>query len=165
MTIQPIRHQVTVQAPPIRAFELFTGRMGAWWPKGKTVGERPHADIIIEPRAGGRWFERDETGAEMDWGRVNEFAPPGRLLLAWQLDAEFKYDPSFSTAVELTFEATGEGTRVTLEHRDLERFGEAAEKIAGQLNGGWPTLLGQYAADAQAQITASPQPSTLETQA
>ncbi len=151
MTIAPIEKTVTVKAPPARAFAIFTRDIGAWWPKGKTIGKTSHAAIIIEPKAGGRWFERDEAGAETAWGKVLAWDPPGRLLLGWQLDAAFKYDADFLTEVELTFAAAGEGkTQVTLVHRHLERFGDSAEKIAASLSGGWPTRLqnfADYAAD------------------
>ncbi|MEO7026158.1 MAG: SRPBCC family protein [Caulobacteraceae bacterium] len=155
MTIAPVRHSVAVAAPPERAFDLFVGSIGRWWPRGRTVGAKPHADIVIEQRQGGRWFERAEDGEETDWGTVSAIEPPRRLLLAWKLNAEFKFDPEFATAVELTFAPEGGGTRVTLEHRDLERFGAAAEKVAGQLDGGWSTILGHYADSALSPRTAA----------
>jgi hypothetical protein len=34
---------------------------------------------------------------------VLAWEPPGRLLLGWQLGAEWKYDPDFLTELELTF--------------------------------------------------------------
>ncbi len=107
--------------------------------------ESPHAEIIIEPRPGGRWYERAEDGAETDWGKVLAWSPPGRLLLGWQLAADFRYDPNLLTEVELTFEPVDGGSKVTLEHRDLERFGDSAERIAGLLGGGWPRFLNLYA--------------------
>lgn len=55
------------------------------------------------------------------------------------------YDPDLLTEVELTFSPEGLGTRVTLEHRNLEGFGADAEKLAGQLGGGWPGFLSEYA--------------------
>jgi uncharacterized protein YndB with AHSA1/START domain len=145
MTIAPIVRSVIVKAPPERAFELFVGAMGDWWPKGRTVGQTPHAEIVIERRPGGRWYERSHDGVETDWGTVLDVSPPGRLLLAWQLDASFRYDPALTTEVELTFEPLDGGTRVTLEHRDLERFGDSAARFAQQLGGGWPTFLNCYA--------------------
>jgi len=39
----------------------------------------------------------------------------------------------------------GTGTRVTLTHSRLERFGDSAERIAAQLGGGWPGLLQLFA--------------------
>lgn len=144
MTIAPIVRSVTVKAPPERAFELFVGAMGAWWPKGRTVAQAPHAEIVIERQPGGRWYERSGDGVETDWGKVLELSPPDRLLLAWQLDASFRYDPALITEVELTFEPLDGGTRVTLEHRNLERFGDSAAKLAEQLGGGWPTFLNFY---------------------
>ena len=142
MSIAPIVHTIAVKAPPARAFDLFAAHMGAWWPKGKTVGQAPHAAIVIEPHAGGRWFERDADGRETHWGKVLAWEPPSRLLLGWQLNTRWAYDPDLLTEVELTFApAVGGGTLVTLEHRNLERFGADASRQAEQLNGGWPTRL------------------------
>jgi uncharacterized protein YndB with AHSA1/START domain len=146
MTIAPVVVSMTVKAPPERAFELFAGQMGRWWPKGMTIGESPHADIVVEPFAGGRWFKRSEGGQEASWGKVLAWEPPRRLLLGWQLNSAFAYDPDLLTEVELTFEAAGGGgTKVTLEHRNLERFGADAQKVADQVGGGWPRLVGAFA--------------------
>jgi uncharacterized protein YndB with AHSA1/START domain len=145
MTIAPVVVSVRVAAPPDRAFSLFARDMGRWWPHGMTIGAKPHVEIVIEPRTGGRWFERDEQGAETSWGKVLAWEPPGRLLLGWQLDSRFAYDPDFLTEVELTFAPDGAGgSTVTLEHRNLERFGADAEKVAGQVGGGWPRIIGNF---------------------
>ena len=59
--------------------------------------------MIVEPRAGGRWYEIAGDGRECDWGRVLHWQPPGRLVLVWGLTAEWRYDPGFHTEVEVTF--------------------------------------------------------------
>ena len=146
MTIAPVVRTVEVKAPPARAFELFTASMGRWWPAGKTIGANPHVDIVVEPREGGRWYERDAEGAETDWGRVLLWDPPARLVLGWQLNARFAYDPDMLTEVELGFEPlAGGGTRVRLEHRNLERYGEDAPRIATMVDGGWGDVLAHFA--------------------
>jgi uncharacterized protein YndB with AHSA1/START domain len=145
MTIAPIVHRVRVKAPPSRAFDLFATRIGDWWPKGRTIGRNPHVAILVEPMAGGRWFERDAQGDETCWGKVLAWEPPSRLLLAWQINAQWVFDPTLLTEVELTFEpAEGGGTLVTLEHRDLERFGAGAAGHAGQLDSGWPRFIARF---------------------
>jgi uncharacterized protein YndB with AHSA1/START domain len=146
MTIAPVVKTVDVKCGPARAFELFTARMGGWWPSSHHTGATPFEEVVVEPKAGGRWFERDAAGAETQWGRVLTWSPPDGVLLAWQLNADFKFDPDFETELEITFEALALGTRVRLEHRDLERFGESAERIAEMLRGGWPTIIGEFAA-------------------
>jgi uncharacterized protein YndB with AHSA1/START domain len=148
ITPAPINRSVQVKVPPARAFEIFTAGASRWWLKTHSISamKSPIKDVVIEPRAGGRWFERDEDGAETNWGRVLDWAPPARLLLAWQLNAEFRFDPDFETELEITFEALSPGTRVRLEHRDLERFGDSAERIAEMLRRGWPTILGRFGA-------------------
>src|SRR5262245_42470555 len=103
MTIAPIVQTVRVKAAPQRAFDLFTGRMGDWWPKGGTLSKTPHSAIVIEPHEGGAWFERDADGNETKWGKVLAWEPPSRLLLAWQIGCDFGYDPSLLSEVELTF--------------------------------------------------------------
>ncbi|MDB5367939.1 MAG: hypothetical protein JWM77_3866 [Rhodospirillales bacterium] len=151
MSIAPIRRTVTVKAPPQRAFERFTQQMAKWWPPSHHVGGEPFHEIVLEPRAEGRWFERDQQGREAQWGKVIAWEPPlsgkhGRVLLAWQLDASFKFDTDFVTELELTFALDGTGTRVTLEHRNLERYGDRAAELREKLDGGWPGIVEAYAA-------------------
>jgi hypothetical protein len=138
---------VLVRATPERAFSLFTGRMGRWWPRTHTTNTAPIADVIIEPRAGGRWFERGIDGSERDWGHVIAWEPPGRILLGWQLSPQWRFDPTLITEVELRFIPEGALTRVELEHRHLERYGEAAAKMRDTVSSpnGWPGILQGYA--------------------
>ena len=153
MSIEPIIQSVVVKASPGRAFDLFTGHMADWWPKGKTIAKNPHVAMVMEPVAGGRWFERDADGAETNWGKVLAWQPPERLLLAWQISCEWGYDPEVLTEVEVTFQpATGGGTLVTLAHRNLERFGDDAARHADRLRGGWPGKMDEFAAYADAQV-------------
>ena len=145
MTIAPIVRRVRVKAEPARAFELFAARMADWWPKSRTIGKQPHVAIIAEPRAGGQWLERDADGAETPWGKVLAWEPPARLLLGWQINTQWQFDPDFLTEVELTFvPAETGGTLVTLEHRNLERFGADAAAHAASLNGGWPVFIAEF---------------------
>ncbi len=144
MSIAPVVHTLTVRTNPVRSFELFTSRMGDWW-AGKTVGPNPHVAIIVEPKVGGRWFERDAGGAETEWGKVLAWEPPSRLLLGWQLDSSFRYDPEMLTEVELSFKPLADGgTRVRLEHRDLERYGADADRIAHAVDEGWPKVIAGF---------------------
>lgn len=152
MSIAPISRSIPVKAPPARAFDLFATRIAAWWPKGVGIGKHPHVAVVIEPRVGGRWFERDADGVETQWGKVLAWEPPSRLLLAWQISTEWRFDPDLLTEVELTFApAAGGGTIVTLEHRHLERFGVDAARHAEKLDGGWPKHLEQFARYANSQ--------------
>lgn len=147
MSIAPIVHTIQVKAAPDRAFDLFAAHMGHWWPKGGAIGKNPHVAVLVEPRAGGRWLERDAEGNETPWGKVLAWEPPSRLLLGWQVNCDWGYDPDLLTEVELTFApAEGGGTRVTLEHRNLERFGADAQRHVEKLRGGWPTRLAEFAA-------------------
>ena len=146
MSIAPVRCSVDVKVPVARAFELFAENMGAWWPRGKTPGGSPHVALVVEPRQDGRWFERDANGEETPWGRVLAWEPPRRLLLGWQLDHRFRFNADLLMEVEIRFEAlaTG-GTRVSLEHRDLEQLGVDAEVFAGKVRSGWPERIENFA--------------------
>jgi uncharacterized protein YndB with AHSA1/START domain len=140
-----MRKVITVEAPQQRAFEVFTTGMSSWWPMDSHhIAEADAVEVVVEPRAGGRWFERSADGAECDWGKVLEWDPYDRIVFGWQLTAEFAYDASFSTDVEVRFIAESPTrTRVELEHRNLDRYGEAAEQMREALgsDGGWNGLL------------------------
>ena len=144
----PVRKSVSVKATPERAFEVFTARFDAWWPRTHSIGGSPLKEAVLEPRQGGRWYGRLENGAEADWGDVIAWEPPRRVLLAWRIGADWTYDPDLFTEVEVTFTPEADGaTRVELEHRHLERMGEAGEGMRAQFDsdGGWGMLLKLFA--------------------
>ncbi len=146
LTIAPVRKSLRVNAPQAIAFEVFTAGIDRWWPKTHHIGKSPMAAAIIEPFAGGRWYHTCEDGSESPAGRVLVWQPPERLVLAWQINGNWQYDANLVTEVEVTFVADGAGaTRVELEHRDLDRLGDAAEKFRAEVDGGWAGLLEMFA--------------------
>ena len=143
----PVRKSIHVNATPEHAFDTFANGIGRWWPKTHKIGPADLDRPIIEPKAGGRWYELDVDGSECEIGKVAVWEPPSRLVLIWQLTPEFAYDPDLITEVEILFTPDGDGTRVDLEHRDLERMGDKAEAMRETVSGpgGWPALLALFA--------------------
>lgn len=147
----PVAISVTVDASPQRAFEVFTDRFHSWWPTSHHTGEHPPTDIVIESHAGGRWYERGPDGTECDWGTVLVWEPPHRLVLAWQLNGDWEYEPDLDRAseVEVRFVEQQPGrTRVDFTHGMLDRHGASAASIRSSVaaDRGWPTILRSFAA-------------------
>ena len=142
-----VRRSIVVEAPQERAFTVFTEGMSTWWPlETHHIGEQKAEAAVVEPRAGGRWYERAADGTECEWGRVIAWKPPERVVFGWHLGPEWKYDPDEALATEVEVRFVVEGpttTRVELEHRGFERLGERADElripVAGE--GGWSGLL------------------------
>jgi uncharacterized protein YndB with AHSA1/START domain len=145
----PVRTSIRVDTHPARAFDVFAASMGQWWLPSNSINASPLKDVVIEPRVGGRWYERGEDGSECDWGRVLAWEPPARLVLAWQIDGQWRFNPDLVTEVEVRFIPDGEhATRVELEHRNIERFGNQADAIRAAFDSpkGWSGLLERFAA-------------------
>ena len=151
--ITPVRHTMTVPLSAEQAFALFTSGFNSWWPQDH-IGPADLADVVIEPRDGGRWYELGTDGTECDWGAVLAWQPPGRLVLAWQLSPRWEYDPdpAHASEIEVRFTETAGQTTVEFEHRCIERHGEGADSLREQIGsaGGWPAKLAGYARAAQA---------------
>ena len=87
---QPIRATVTVRSDPERAFELFTAKMGKWWPLesySRAVSEFEHEDVgvselVFEARMGGSILERMRDGRVLPWAEVVAWQPPQRVVLS-----------------------------------------------------------------------------------
>jgi uncharacterized protein YndB with AHSA1/START domain len=148
-SVPPVRKELVVAATAERAFEVFTAGIDRWWPRQHHIGSSPLKRAVIEPGVGGRWYSLAEDGTECLNGKVLLWDPPRRLVLAWQITSDWKYDPSFVTEVEVTFTAEGpKTTRVVLEHRDLHRYGLAEpdyRKAIDSPTGGWGFILQRYA--------------------
>lgn len=144
----PVRKSFVVNATREKAFDVFSAGVGDWWLKSHSISPSGQKAVVIEPFAGGRWYEIGTDGSECEWGRVIEHSRPDRLVLAWQINAQWQYDPDLLTEVDVRFVAVSERqTRVDFEHRKLENFGAAAEQLRGVLDseGGWSGLLQSFA--------------------
>jgi uncharacterized protein YndB with AHSA1/START domain len=97
VTPAPVRRSVRVAAPQERAFKVFTAGVGRWWPRSHHIGASDLDTVVIEPKAGGRWYERGVDGAECEHGKVLVWEPPARLVLAWQISTDWKYDHDLIT--------------------------------------------------------------------
>ena len=144
-----VRKSVTVAAPLAVAFEVFTAQIESWWPMASHhIGQAECAAVVIEPRAGGRWYERGVDGSECDWGRVLLWDQPNRVTLIWQLSAQFQFDATLRTEVNVRFTALDAGTtRVDLEHRGLDAYGADAPAMRETFSSptGWNGMLEHYA--------------------
>ncbi len=149
-----VRHELVVNAPIERAFNVFTEGYHTWNPPEHHIGEVDLDHTVMEQREGGRWYEVGVDGSECDWGRVLAYEPPSRVVLAWMIGTDWKHDPEIARAseVEVRFTDLGDGqTRVELEHRHLDRHGEGWEGVSAAVGSadGWPGSLEAYKARAE----------------
>jgi uncharacterized protein YndB with AHSA1/START domain len=143
--LEPIRRSVSVPLKPAEAFDLFTERMGEWWPvethsraASDFEGQGPGVERVeFQAREGGRVLEHLSNGEVLPWADVLAWEPPFRLVLAWKPNAR----PAPPTEVEVRFSADGEGTRVDLEHRGWERLGDLAAEAREGYDTGWIPVL------------------------
>ena len=106
-----------VKASRERAFAVFTQEIGDWW--------RPSGLFQTTPRAPGRLAFQDgrlietlASGKVFEIGEVLAWEPPERLVFSWR-QATFPVD--LKTEVEVRFEAVGDETRVSVEHRGFHQ--------------------------------------------
>ena len=153
-TALSVRKTITVKASQQRAFTVFTERFDTWWPREHHIGAADLAEAIIEPKVGGRYYERGVDGSECDWGQVLAYEPHDRLVLSWHLQGDWKYDPDPAKAseIEVLFVAEApDRTRVELAHRHIERHDLAEDVVTGiDSPSGWNGLLVLYREQAEA---------------
>jgi hypothetical protein len=147
--LNAVRKSITVRAPQKTAFRVFTEGMATWWPlETHHIGKSTPQAVVIEPRVGGRCLERGADGAECVWGHVMVWEPPARYVFSWEISADFQIDPTLITEVEVRFISEApDRTRVELEHRLLDRYGERRDEMHKTFDspGGWTGLLELYA--------------------
>ncbi len=147
----PVCKTITVKASAEQAFRVFTEEFDTWWPRTHHIGKAPMKKAIIEGHVGGRCYSEQTDGSDCDWGTVLLWDPPHRLVLAWQIDGTWQYQPDLakSSEVEVRFTPESDGsTRVDLEHRYLSRHADEATTIRTAIDSpnGWSGLLQLFAA-------------------
>jgi uncharacterized protein YndB with AHSA1/START domain len=149
--IAPVLKTVRVKAPVARAFEVFTSGLTRWWPHNHGVGKKPIRKVMIEPHLGGRWLEISEDGTETSVATITLWEPPHRLVLIWQINAQWKPDKTMKSEVDVRFTADGpDATQVELLHHKFETMGaEAGASLRGDVDRGWPGLIEHFAREAE----------------
>jgi uncharacterized protein YciI len=132
-SLPPIRREVLVKAEPDKAFEVFTARIGDWWPLGTHSVHGEGGSVAFED---GVLVERSAAGERSVWGTVTRWEPPSAVSFTWHPG-----NPgSRATDVTVSFTAAGEQTLVTLEHRGWEVYEDPAA-AREEYNTGWPFVL------------------------
>ncbi len=109
-----------VKAAPARAFDVFVDEIGAWWRPNMLFQTTPRAlgVLAFERGEGGRLTETLANGKAFEIGRITVWEPPQRFAFSWR---QASFPPDLVTEVEVCFEAVGEETRVSVEHRGFDR--------------------------------------------
>lgn len=149
---------IEIAVDPATAFDVFTADVDDWWARGPRNRFRaPWAGLMrFEPGVGGRFLEiyDEEAGDIFEVGRIKVWEPGKRLVFDWRLP---NFSPGEITQVEILFEATGVGTRVTIEHRGWEALPlahPARHRLSGRAfglfkAGWWGDLLTRFKAEAE----------------
>lgn len=139
-----------VKATPERAFSAFVEEIGAWWRPNGLFQTTPRAPglLAFEPGEGGRLTETLASGKVFEIGRITAWEPDSRLEFTWR-QANFPLE--LHTVVEVRFEAVGDETRVSVEHRGFDqvpagaaRHGFPDEALLMRLAEWWRDLLASY---------------------
>ena len=120
-----------VRATPERAFAAFVEEIGVWWrpnplfqttPRpGRLSFEFPHG----RGGKGGRLIETRDGGKVYEIGEIRAWEPPRRLVFSWR---QANFPPDLETEVEVGFEAVGDETRVSIEHRGFDKVPAGAAR-------------------------------------
>jgi uncharacterized protein YndB with AHSA1/START domain len=155
-----VQTSILVEVPVDRAFSVFTEDIGSWWPPEHHILQSELAEMVFEPRQGGHVFDRGVDGSECHWARVLVYEPPERVVFSWNINLAWQIedDPSKVSEVEVTFSSETPGrTRVTLEHRHIDRHGDGWEQMRDAVGSpeGWSTGLQSFVKQAEETRTPS----------
>ena len=141
--LPPIVRELVVPVGPTEAFDLFTAKIGDWWPRAFSEGGDALAGVVMEPRVGGRLYERSRDGAEPDWAEVRIWELSERVALRWTHGLR---TPG-PTLVDVSFTPDGAVTDVRLEHSGWHPD-QTADHARFAADAGWTAVLESFRAKA-----------------
>jgi uncharacterized protein YndB with AHSA1/START domain len=134
--VPDVRKTITVPAPPAEAFRILTQYPAEWLPAGHTFIRNP-VSVTMEPKAGGRFYERGADGGEMTRGTIIEWAPPARLVVTWRVGPNWQpvFDDDNASRIVFDFNQAGsDSTEVVVTYTQLYRHGEVAGLIRSAID-------------------------------
>jgi hypothetical protein len=140
-----VRHEVVVGLEPDRAFALFTGQVGAWWPMNTLSVHGSAGRVAFEGDAANpgappsRLVEHHPDRPREVWAEVIDWAPPRRLRLSWHPGTP----ADEATDLLFVFGAEGSMTRIALEQTGWEG-GPDPEDAVAMYEERWPQVLGRF---------------------
>ncbi|HEU0130102.1 MAG TPA: metalloregulator ArsR/SmtB family transcription factor [Mycobacteriales bacterium] len=116
---------VTIDAPREKVWDAVL-RMGEWWPHRAREG----TPAVLEPFAGGRFFEDWGDGAGVLYGTVTRLCPPDRIVVTGPMGIRGPVVGVWT----LELVAEGDATRLLGTHR---AFGDVDEETRQAYTHGW----------------------------
>lgn len=104
-----------VKASPEHTFDVFTREIGSWWQSDQLFMITPDGDgtLRFEGEEGGRLVTQLPNGAVYEIGAITEWRRGEKLAFTWKPES---LEEGLATRVEVTFEAVGDETRVSVQH-------------------------------------------------
>jgi uncharacterized protein YndB with AHSA1/START domain len=113
------------------AFEVFTGKIDLWWPRG----HRKHRDGAMRID-GDALIDRSPDGSEWTMATISEIDPPSLLRLDW-----YPGSPGAPTSVEVRFTGDDRKTEIVVTHRPLLETKSLWPQKVELFERGWITVL------------------------
>jgi hypothetical protein len=133
-----IEQHIDIKATPEKAFAAVLHRLG----KGNTRPNGESLQLLLEPKAGGRWYRDRGEGVEHLWGFVQVIKPATRLELSGPM---FMSYPAINH-VEVKIEPNAGGCRVVLRHRAIGMIDPEHRK---GVHTGWGHMLAEVGKDCE----------------
>ena len=83
--IEPLRLSFEIDCPPTMHSTSGPSACRAGGPRDIRHRVIPIPIVTLEPRLGGRIYERTSDGTEIDWGEITDWDPPRRLAYLWHI--------------------------------------------------------------------------------
>ncbi len=139
-TIVKVAVEILVEAEPYQVFNAITTGTAIWWAP-PYLQRKDARDLIMEPKVGGRFYERwtlshnDSKGALH--AIVTAIDPPTLLRLQGSFGMT---DRALSATLTILLTSIPQGTHV---HCSFHAFGEVDEALEFEYTRAWNDLLGR----------------------
>jgi hypothetical protein len=136
--ILDIEQHLDIKATPEKTFAAVLYRLG----QGNTRPDGESLQLLLEPKAGGRWYRDRGNGIGHLWGFVQVIKPPTLLEMSGPM---FMSYPAINH-VEVKIEPVAGGSRLALRHRAIGMIDPEHRKNVGT---GWSHMLSNVKKDSE----------------